>query len=307
MQVILGAGGSIGRALVPHLYPHTDRVRLVARRPSSVTEHDELFPADLLDATACTRAVAGAEVAYLTVGLPYRAAVWEQQWIRLIDNVLSACATHGTRLVFFDNVYMYDPDRLDGMTETTPIRPTSRKGRVRAAVAERVREAHRTGRVKTCIARAADFYGPNLQNSLLLETVVRPLAAGKTANWLGRADVAHNFTYTPDAARAVALLGNRPDTFGDVWHLPTVAEAPTGREWVARFATALGVPPKFRTIHTTTVRLLGLFNADMRELREMLYQNNRPYRFDSSKFERTFGVEPTPYAEGIRTVVAALG
>ena len=32
--------------------------------------------------------------------------------------------------------------------------------------------------------------------------------------------------YTPDAARAVALLGNTPDAFNQVWHLPTDKNPP---------------------------------------------------------------------------------
>jgi nucleoside-diphosphate-sugar epimerase len=38
----------------------------------------------------------------------------------------------------------------------------------------------------------------------------------------------------------------------------------------------------------------------MKELGEMLYQNEFPYVFDSSKFEKAFQFKPTPYEEGIR-------
>ena len=43
----------------------------------------------------------------------------------------------------------------------------------------------------------------------------------------------------------------------------------------------------------------GLFNANMREVKEMLYQWNRPFRVDSSKFEARFWDDPTPLEEGI--------
>jgi len=32
----------------------------------------------------------------------------------------------------------------------------------------------------------------------------------------------------------------------------------------------------------------------------MLYQNDSEYVFDSSKFTKAFGYEPTTYAEGVR-------
>jgi len=51
------------------------------------------------------------------------------------------------------------------------------------------------------------------------------------------------------------------------------------------------------------VRILGWFMPVMRESVEMMYQYNRPYVFDSSKFERAFGQAPTSYAEGIREIV----
>jgi hypothetical protein len=31
----------------------------------------------------------------------------------------------------------------------------------------------------------------------------------------------HSFIYTPDAAKATAILGNTPDAYNQVWHLPT--------------------------------------------------------------------------------------
>jgi nucleoside-diphosphate-sugar epimerase len=54
--------------------------------------------------------------------------------------------------------------------------------------------------------------------------VYKNLQKGKKAMWLADASKIHSFTYTPDAARATALLGNTPDAYNQVWHLPTSAE-----------------------------------------------------------------------------------
>jgi hypothetical protein len=35
----------------------------------------------------------------------------------------------------------------------------------------------------------------------------------------------------------------------------------------------------------------------------MLYQYDRDYDFDSSKFENHFSFKPTPYADGIKQIV----
>ncbi|MEX2591408.1 MAG: hypothetical protein WD426_01455 [Anditalea sp.] len=50
--------------------------------------------------------------------------------------------------------------------------------------------------------------------------------------------------------------------------------------------------------------MMGLFVPFMKEMAEMMYQYNTNYVFDSSKFEKQFGFEPTPYTEGIKEIVS---
>jgi hypothetical protein len=50
---------------------YSDRIRHVNGSPKQVNATDELFPADLLDASATAKAVAGSEVTYLVAGLKY--------------------------------------------------------------------------------------------------------------------------------------------------------------------------------------------------------------------------------------------
>jgi nucleoside-diphosphate-sugar epimerase len=306
MQTILGATGAIGTLLARELRNHTDQVRLVSRNPKRIHKTDQLFPADLTDPGKTIQAVAGSDVAYLTVGLPYKASVWESTWPVVMENVINACLEHDTNLVFFDNVYMYDPVSLDPMLETHPLNPPSRKGKVRESIACRVMDHAKNGTLKALIARSADFYGPSIDgNSILTETVFKPLSQGKKATWLGRPDKKHSFTFTPDAARATALLGNTPEAYGEVWHLPTAPDPFTGKEWVERIAGALHAKPRFRVAPKRLVGFLGLFSSVMRESREMMYQYDRDYVFDSSKFEAYFKTKPTPYEDGIRQVVTA--
>lgn len=304
MQTILGSGGAIGVELARALKAQTDTIRLVSRTPRNVNPDDKLLPADLTQATDVLKAVEGSEVAYLTVGLPYEAKLWQRTWPVIMKNVIDACKTHGAKLVFFDNVYMYDPDHLNPMTEATPIRPVSKKGVVRAKIAQMLLDAVERGELQALIARSADYYGPSIENtSILTETVIKNLSSGKAANWLGPVNYKHAFTYTPDAGRATALLGNTPDAYNQVWHLPTAPNPPTGREWIEAFAQELGVEPKYRSVPKLMVRIIGLFMPIMAESVEMMYQYDRDYIFDSSKFEQRFDFEPTPYREGIRTIV----
>jgi len=306
MQTILGAGGTIGKDLARLLPQYADRVRLVGRAPAKVVPSNELFTADLLDSAAVDKAVEGSDVAYLVAGLPYKAKVWQEQWPIVMRNTIAACRKHATKLVFFDNMYMYDRDRLSAMDESTPVRPTSKKGQVRAAIARLLMDAVAKGDITALIARCADFYGPGKQqNSVLTQTVFERLAAGKAAQWLLSADHKHSFTYTPDASRATAMLGNTEDAYGGVWHLPTAPNPPTGREWIESIARELGVEPRVQVASDFLLLVMGLFVPPLRDVREMAYQYDRDYDFSSNKFDMRFQFKPTSYSDGIQSIVEA--
>ena len=306
MQTILGGGGPIGLELARILPDYTERVRIVGRNPEKVIPENEVFVANLLDSGEVRDAVAGSDVAYLLVGLPYKASVWEAQWPKVMRNTIEACRTSGSKLVFFDNIYMYDREHLSPMDENTPVRPTTRKGAVRAMIADMLMEAVQKDQVDALIARCADFYGPGRQkNSVLTQTVFERLASGKSAQWLLSADHIHSFTYTPDASLATAMLGNTDDAYGQVWHLPTTEKPPTGREWIEMIAEELEAKPRVQVASNFMMSAVGLFSPTLREVKEMAYQYDRDYDFRSDKFNRRFDFTPTTYRQGIKAVVDA--
>ncbi|MDX1908865.1 MAG: NAD-dependent epimerase/dehydratase family protein [Bacteroidia bacterium] len=305
MQTILGSGGAIGVGVAQALTAWTRDIRLVSRNPRKVNETDTLFPADLSDPQEIDRAVAGSEIVYVTIGFDYTAAIWRAKWPPFMRAVVAACEKHQAKLVFFDNVYMYDPAEIPHMTETSRIAPISQKGAVRAEIATMITDAVAAGRLTALIARSADFYGPGNDKSVLISTVYDNLRTGKPANWFISGDHLHTFTYTPDAAKATALLGNTPDAYNQVWHVPTDSTRLTGRDWVALFARELGVAPRLQTMPQWILSLVGIFVPILREFREMTYQYDRDYVFDSSKFEKRFGIKATPPEQAVREIVAA--
>lgn len=303
MQTILGANGVIARELAGALRSHTDRIRLVSRNPKALEPSDETLAADVLDSRAVSDAVAGSDVAYLVVGLPYSAAVWEEQWPMVMRNVIDACKEHGTRLVFFDNVYAYGLVK-GAMTEDTPYRPTSRKGTVRARIATMLEDEMRAGAIQAMIVRSADFYGPQATTAVTHATVFQRVAAGKAPQWIGNPRAAHSFTFTPDAGRATAVLGNRDDAYGQIWHLPTSAEEMSGEKLARMACEAAGMPHRLSVAPDLALRVMGIFVPVIRENREMMYQFTEDYRFDSSRVERVFGLAATPYREGVAATLA---
>jgi nucleoside-diphosphate-sugar epimerase len=220
-----------------------------------------------------------------------------------MKNVIDACADHQVPLVFFDNVYMYG--KVKGwMTEETPYHPTSKKGQVRAQIAQMLMEAVEKGRINALIARSADFYGPRAVTTFVDFTVFSYLHQGKTPSWMGSDKYLHSFTYTLDAAKGTALLGIAKDALNQIWHLPTAKPTLTGKEFCALASEGFGVAAKNGTLPPAMVWILGRFMQIMDESYEMLYQYTDDYLFDSSKFDKRFQFTPTPYAEGIRATVA---
>lgn len=303
MQTILGANGTIGKELSKLLPTYTDRIRQVSRHPQKVNATDETFAADLLDPKAVSDAVAGSEVAYLVAGLKYDTKVWQEQWPRVMRNAIDACKRHGVKLVFFDNVYAYG--RVEGpMTEATPYDPCSRKGEVRARIATTLMGEAKRGDLQAMIVRAADFYGPGATLSLTHSTVTERLKAGKTPQWIGDAKALHTFTYTPDAGRSVALLGNTPSAYGQVWHALTSKEQMSGEEYVHTACDLAGRPYRIQVAPRWMLGIMGLFVPVLRENMEMMYQFEHDYRFDSSKLEENFELKATAYREGIAATLA---
>lgn len=298
MQTILGANGVIARELSRHLPQYTDRIRQVSRSPNQVNASDELVSADLLDAKATADAVAGSSVTYLLAGLKYDHRVWAEQWPKIMGNVIDACRRHNSALVFFDNVYAYG--LVDGaMTEETPYNPCSRKGEIRARIATSLMEHAGRGDLQAMIVRAADFYGPGAVLSLTYATVTQRLAARKTPQWVGSAKAVHTFTYTPDAGRTVAVLGNTPSAYGQTWHAVTSKEPITGERYVRIACELAGQPYRLQVAPRWLLSVMSIFVPVLRENMEMLYQFEHDYRFDSTKAERALGLTATPYIDGI--------
>jgi nucleoside-diphosphate-sugar epimerase len=305
LQTILGAGGIIGKSLAGSLRAYTNRIRLVSRQPQPVNESDETLAADLTIPEETFKAVEGSEVVYLTVGLRYHLPTWERDWPLVIQNVAEACVRYQARLVFFDNVYAYG--RVQSwMTEKTPMNPNSEKGKIRASLVDTLVDMAEAGKLQMLVARSADYYGPDARKSLLYLLVLRNLAKGKNPQWLVNDEVKHSFTYTADAAKATALLGNTRTAYDQIWHLPTDKNVMNGREIITLLSEIYDREPDYLVLKKWMTMMSGMFNSVLGEFNEMLYQFEYDYLFDSSKFLKHFDFGTTPYKQGLLATARAL-
>ena len=288
--------GAVGRATARALAGRGASVRVAQRSPPADLPAGSTFvPCDVLDAESVARAVAGASQIVLAVGFAYDRRVWREAWPKAMANALAACEAAGARMVFVDGLYMLGPQDVP-LREDMPLTDRCAKPAIRAEVTRLWLAA--TTRVRVAALRVPDFYGPNVGASHIGDTGFGRLARGKAALLLAPPDTPHDFAYVPDVARAVvSLLDALDDAYGQAWNMPC-APTRTPREILALGAAALGVKPKVTTIPLPSLPLLGLFAPFLREVADVAFTWDRPYRVDASKFAARFWSDATPFERG---------
>jgi len=303
IHTVFGAG-QVGLPLAHELLARGHQVRLVRRGPAGAPREDLTWMSgDVTDKAFADEAARGAAVVYNCVNPPDYAQ-WHGVLEPMMRAVRGAAARAGARLVVLDCLYMYGAPARTPFDEDTPMEPCSPKGELRKLLAEELFEAHRRGDVQVTTGRASDYFGPNTPLSMLLHPRnLARLRAGKPVEALGDPDMPHAYNYTPDVARALAVLGERPEAIGRAFHLPA-SWTGTSRELLARFGAALGRPGRVRRIPNWALAAMGVFSSTLRAIRPMLYQWEQPFVLDDRRFRATFGMEATPIDEAIRTTLA---
>jgi len=305
MNVAVFGFGAVGRDLSSCLVKRGDAVRIVQRHaPATLPTGCTFAAGDVLDLGSTIAACAGVDAVVCCIGFAYDCALWRSAWPLAMSNLLEAGAAGGARFIFADNLYMYGPQTAP-LKEDMPLTSYGCKPALRAAITRLWLEAHAAGRVRAVAVRAPDFYGPICGNSVVAEFGVARLLAGKAALVPYPPDEPHDFAYVPDFARAlVSLLDAPDDAYGQAWHVPS-APTRTLREILTMAAERIGVPPRITTIPRAIAPLVGLFMKEVREIREMLFQWDRPYYVDATKFSARFWSDPTTIEDGLDETIAA--
>jgi len=157
--------------------------------------------------------------------------------------------------------------------------------------------------IQATIGRGSGFFGPHAHLSTVGDRVFARAIAGKPAQVLGNPDTPHTVTHIDDFGRALVTLGERDEALGQVWHVPN-AETVTMRRFVQMAFEAAGRSPRLRAAPRWGIAMAALFDPTLRAVREQLYQSERPWMVDSSKFERAFGWSATPLPDAVAATVA---
>ena len=300
LHVVFGTG-QVGSALVEHLDRLGVQVRAVSRhRPVRLRDGIDWRPADASNPQEASEAAKGATVIYQCLNASYTA--WPKLFPPLQHGVLTAAERNDSLLVSFENVYGYGPTGGRRMTEDLPLAATTVKGRTRVAMTRLLMSASAEGRVRMTIGRAADLFGPGVTESALGKQFFPNAVAGKKVDFIGDPDLLHTYSYVPDVAAGLAVLGTDDRAQGQAWHLPG-PETVSTREIVDIVEERLGHPVGIRVMPRVAVRALGLVNPMMRGLAEMAYEFEEPFVLDTTKYQSMFGGQPTPLDEAIATTV----
>jgi len=254
--------------------------------------------ADASVAAQAKAAAQGAAVVYQAMNPPYHQ--WHEFFPGLQAAALAAARSTGARYVSIENLYMYDSSKA--MTEDSPIAPRSKKGELRAQMAEEVMAAQKQGDLRVTTLRSSDYFGPGVLGSALGEMVFGNLVKGKKAQLGGSAAVPHSFAYIEDVGRAAATLGTREDALGKVWIAPHAPPCTQG-EMVEKACRVLDTKPEIAVVSPLMMRLAGLFIPGARASVEMMYEFTEPFVVDSEGIQRAFGLEATPIDVAVRRTV----
>ena len=301
MRHVVFGTGPIGTALADLLAGRGEEILAVNRSGrASTVDSVEVVAGDVSDPAFTTSVVAGGAVVYQCLNPPYNR--WPQLFPVLQASVLQAARKTGAKLVSLENMYGYGPTGGAPLTEDLPLAATGSKGKVRAQMANDLLDAHAAGDVRVAIGRAADYFGPGGLTSHMGERVFYPAIAGKKAQVMGDPDQPHTFSHIPDIAAGLATLGGDHRADGRTWHL---ANAPTitPRQFIAKVYEAAGTQGGVAAMPRFMVNVVALFNSDVREIKEVLFEFEEPFVVDSSAYTSAFGEAATELDDAIPATV----
>ncbi|MGD8328852.1 MAG: NAD(P)H-binding protein [Acidobacteriota bacterium] len=293
--VILGATGPTGIHLAEALRGRVDNIRVVSRKLSNLQrafpgERFERVAADALDAKQTAAAVDGCDVVYDCIGLPPELM---DRHGDVAGNVAAALRSSGARGVQISSYWSYMPVQKTPLDESHPRRGGPQWARMRREAEDILQQA---GAV---IVQLPDFFGPDVHTSSL-QGALEEAASGKTMNWIGSADARHDFIYVPDAMRVAAQLAEDDAACGERFLVPG-SGAISGNELAAVVSEALDREIKVRGAGPLLLRIVSLFNGDLRAFMPMVPEYAKPISYDGSKLEALIGqTARTSYPDAIR-------
>ena len=301
-HLIFGTG-PLGQAVMRALLKKDDaRILMVNRsgRRDGIPTQVEVVASDAYKTENVITLTEDADVVYQCAQPPYHR--WQEDFPPLQTAILNGVKATGAKLIVGENLYAYG--EVDGLIhENLPFNAHTRKGKVRAAMTRQLMEAYEKGEVQVAMARGSDFYGIGVKESALGERVLGAITKDKTAQATGNIDLPHTQTVIDDFGTAMVILGERDEANGQAWHVPNPPTRTT-RELIECAAQIAGVEAKVGSAGKNMMRFFGMFSPGAREMVEMMYEFEKPFVVDHSKFVKVFGDISTPHEQALTDTIA---
>jgi nucleoside-diphosphate-sugar epimerase len=300
--LVLGASGGMGFAIVKELTARGIGVVAFARTKERLVKLFEkdpnvtIFCGNIFSLEDVQEAATGVDVIFHSANIPY--PEWEERLPLLINNILTVAINEQSKLAIVDNIYAYGRSKGEKVKEEMEKNPDTKKGNIRLRLEKMIKESG----VPAVIAHFPDFYGPNAENTVLHYTLAN-VVQGKKASFVGKQTIAREFIFTPDGAKAIVNLALDESACGQNWNIPGYSTI-TGKELVQIIRELTGYQKGVSTVSKNMIRLIGLFDTNMREVVEMFYLFEEPVVLDGAKYEAKIGPLPrTSYKEGLRQTI----
>jgi nucleoside-diphosphate-sugar epimerase len=304
--LVLGAAGQLGRTAAQTYRAAGWQVASLVRghATADVAPGTEVVEVDARDADGVIEAARGADVVLHALNVPY--TQWWAAAMPLAEAAIAAARVSGATLVFPGNLFIYGAGIPAIIDEATPVRPTSRKGEIRAAIEARLRDATDQG-VRVIILRSGDFFGGAGIGSYFDRILVREISMGRLT-YPGPLDVVHEWAYVPDLCEAMLRLVDARAGLEPFAQFGFPGHAVTGRALVGAIARACGRGFKVNGMPWTMLRLLGLAVPVFRELSEVSYLWSTPHAIDGTRLAAVIGEPPlTPLDRAVASALLNLG
>lgn len=304
--LVLGATGGVGGSVAATLLRHGWQVRGMARKPQMAQPGGiEWVLGDAMVREDVMRAAEGVSVIVHAVNPPgYQN--WETLVLPMIDNTIAAARAVGARVLLPGTVYNFDPATTPVLSADSPQRPSSRKGKIRAAMEKRLEDA--APEVPALIVRAGDYFGPGARSSWFSQGMV---TAGKPVKWIinPARGAGHSWAYLPDLAEAFARILEMQERlapfervqFGGVFDHD-------GKQMIGAIRKAIGRRVPVFAFPWWVIKAMAPFGGFAREAADIAPVWRNAMRFDNRRLIELIGAEPhTPLDEAMRASLVDLG
>jgi len=301
--LVLGAAGRLGYAAAEAFRDAGWTVKGLVRPGRAGAVPPKVEPIEAVTRENSVAAARGCDI--VLNALNPAITEWGKNAMSLAYGAIAAAENSGATLMFPGSVWNYGRAMPAVLDESTPMRPTTRKGKMRVEIEQRIREACDRG-MRAIILRAGDFFGGG--HGSWFDLVIVKEIARQRLTYPGPFDVVHAWAYLPDFAVTMVQLAERRASFDPIESFGFPGHAVTGNQLIAAIESATNGKFNVRPMSWWLLKSVGQLTALGRELAELEYLWRVPHRVSGEKLKSVIGDIPhTPLAEAVAASLYALG